>query len=73
MTRTGRILSKDAEKWFADTYTVSIGGRKSPGFIITHRTTRHVVGRGKYLAVLAFAKNQYVQHCRHNLNKGDVT
>ena len=66
MARTGRILSRDAEKWFGDNDAVSIG---APGLIIKHRATSTIVTRGKYLAVLKYAKNQHVQHCRRELAK----
>ena len=66
MTRTGRILSRDAEKWFGDKYSVTIG---SGGFTILNRSNRTCVTRRKYIGVLQYAKNQHVQHCRRELDK----
>ena len=62
MPKTGRILSKDAEKWFYDRYSVSVDRGQ---FTIINRSTGSVsVKRRKYIGVLQYAKNQYASHCR---------
>ena len=64
-SRKGRILSKDAERWFENTYSVTV---ERGGFCIVKRGKKVHTMRRKWIGVLQFAKNQYAVHCKKGMS-----
>ena len=63
----GRVLSKDAEKWFNSRHRVTIiDGR----FVVEDRRTGEAITtRNRYIGMLQYIKNRYVEHCKHELER----